>query len=232
LILNDNGGRSIHFDLLLPGEVAFSRTESFWLARGGVLNLNDVHPLHRLWQALPEEIRLSPNVYLATNSLQGPWWLLGWAERVPSVDEPLPAPLPPYRVLTGLVDSSGRTLTFHRAPSGEFTGAVTGVTDGADRRFRLGLTSTASGVRLSEVWLAHDPEYPDNLPAAPLARYDYSPRGELSAVYDRSGTQVRQFTYDDRHPGRMVAHQYAGRPQTTYRYDATGRVTEQHNPDG
>ncbi|MDK9364601.1 RHS repeat-associated core domain-containing protein [Lelliottia wanjuensis] len=232
LILNDNGGRSIHFDLLLPGEVAFSRTESFWLARGGVLNLNEVHPLHRLWQALPEDVRLSPNIYLATNSLQGPWWLLGWAERVPSVDEPLPAPLPPYRVLTGLVDNFGRTLTFHRAPSGEFAGSITGVTDGAGRRFRLGLTSTASGVRLSEVWLAHDPEYPGNLPVTPLTRYDYSPRGELSSVYDRSGTQVRQFTYDDRHPGRMVAHQYAGRPQTTYRYDATGRVTEQHNPDG
>ncbi|MCZ4676858.1 MULTISPECIES: DUF6531 domain-containing protein, partial [Citrobacter] len=36
LILNDNGGRSIHFEPLMPGETAFSRSESFWLARGGV----------------------------------------------------------------------------------------------------------------------------------------------------------------------------------------------------
>ncbi|EDS8862045.1 RHS repeat family protein, partial [Salmonella enterica subsp. salamae] len=33
LILNDNGGRSIHFAPLFPGETAFSRSESFWLAR-------------------------------------------------------------------------------------------------------------------------------------------------------------------------------------------------------
>ncbi|MGL3457323.1 RHS element protein, partial [Salmonella enterica] len=91
---------------------------------------------------------------------------------------------------------------------------------------------TDSGIRLEAVWLTHDPEYPDNLPAFPLARYTYTPRGELSAVYDRSDTPVRNFTYDDKHPGRMSAHQYAGRPQTTYRYDASGRVVEQYNPAG
>ncbi|WP_250381491.1 hypothetical protein, partial [Escherichia coli] len=45
-------------------------------------------------------LRLSPHRYLATNSPQGPWWVLGWCERVPEADEVLPAPLPPYRVLT------------------------------------------------------------------------------------------------------------------------------------
>ncbi|MCK8154636.1 type IV secretion protein Rhs, partial [Citrobacter amalonaticus] len=70
------------------------------------------------------------------------------------------------------------------------------------------------------------------LPAAPLARYDYSPRGELATVYDRSGTAVRHFTYDPPHPGRMVAHRYAGRPEIRYRYDIAGRVTEQRNPEG
>ncbi|MFL4171859.1 bacteriophage T4 gp5 trimerisation domain-containing protein, partial [Escherichia coli] len=25
-------------------------------------------------------IRLSPHLYLATNSAQGPWWILGWSE--------------------------------------------------------------------------------------------------------------------------------------------------------
>ena len=33
-------------------------------------------------------------------------------------------------------------------------------------------------------------------------------------------------------PGRMVAHHYAGRPEACYRYDDTGRVTEQVNPEG
>ncbi|ECC1695622.1 RHS repeat protein, partial [Salmonella enterica subsp. salamae] len=262
LILNDNGGRSIHFDPLFPGETAFSRSESFWLARGGVLKLHESNPLHTLWQTLPEDIRTSPHVYLATNRALGPWWVLGWSERVPEPDEVLPAPLPPYRVLTALVDNFGRTMVFHRAATGVVAGEITTVTDGAGRRFRLVLTTQAqraeqhrkqsvstkqppfpdtlpataygadNGIRLAEVWLAHDPEYPDNLPAAPLARYDYTPRGELAAVTDRSGTQVRTFGYDPQHPGRMVAHRHAGRPEIRYRYDAAGRVVEQRNPEG
>lgn len=264
LIINDDGGRSIHFEPLLPGETAFSRSESLWLTRGGVAELHESNVLHVLWQTLPEDLRLSPHLYLATNSAQGPWWILGWPERVPGAEEPLPAPLPPYRVLTGLADRFGRTQIFHRDADGEFAGNITAVTDGAGRRFRLALTSQAqraeaarkqatasgvrateypqkmplsgygadSGIRLEAVWLTHDPEYPENLPVLPLVRYTYTPRGELSAVYDRSDTQVRSFTYDDKHPGRMTAHQYAGRPQTTYRYDTSGRVVEQHTPAG
>ncbi|UKJ22847.1 DUF6531 domain-containing protein [Enterobacter mori] len=243
LILSDSGGRSIHFEHLLPGETAFSRSESLWLARGGTLKLHESNALHWLWQRLPEDIRLSPHIYLATSSAQGPWWILGWSERVPDVEETLPAPLPPYRVLTGLADRFGRTLTFHRALQGAFTGHITAVTDGAGRRFRLAMSTLPqtppvsgygpdSGVRLEAVWLVHDPEYPDNLPAEPLVRYAYTPRGELAAVYDRGGVQVRSFTYDDKHPGRMTAHGHAGRPQTTYRYDDAGRVVAQHNPEG
>ncbi|HAO1426419.1 TPA: RHS repeat protein, partial [Escherichia coli] len=192
-------------------------------------------------------------------------WLLGWCERVPEADEVLPAPLPPYRVLTGLVDRFGRTQTFHREAAGEFSGEITGVTDGAWRHFRLVLTTQAqraeearqqaisggtepsafpdtlpgyteygrdNGIRLSAVWLTHDPEYPENLPAAPLVRYGWTPRGELAAVYDRSNTQVRSFTYDDKYRGRMVAHRHTGRPEICYRYDSDGRVTEQLNPAG
>ncbi|MCV8747500.1 RHS element protein, partial [Escherichia coli] len=54
----------------------------------------------------------------------------------------------------------------------------------------------------------------------------------LAAVYDRSGKQVRSFTYDDKYRGRMVAHRRAGRPEIRYRYDSDGRVTEQINPAG
>ncbi len=153
-------------------------------------------------------------------------------------------------------------------------GAVTGVTDGAGRRFHLALTTQAqraeafrkqrasslsspasprsvsssqvfpdtlpagteygadNGIRLEAVWLTHDPAYPDEQPTAPLARYTYTAGGELRAVYDRSGTQVRGFAYDAEHAGRMVAHHYAGRPESRYRYDDTGRVTEQVNPEG
>ncbi|WP_435792810.1 RHS repeat-associated core domain-containing protein [Escherichia coli] len=265
LILSDNGGRSLYFEHLFPGEDGYSRSESLWLVRGGVAKLDEGHRLATLWQALPEELRLSPHRYLATNSPQGPWWLLGWCERVPEADEVLPAPLPPYRVLTGLVDRFGRTQTFHREAAGEFSGEITGVTDGAGRHFQLVLTTQAqraeearqqaisggtepsafpdtlpgyteygrdNGIRLSAVWLTHDPEYPENLPAAPLVRYGWTPRGELAAVYDRSNTQVRSFTYDDKYRGRMVAHRHTGRPEIRYRYDSDGRVTEQLNPAG
>ncbi|MFY1745539.1 DUF6531 domain-containing protein, partial [Escherichia coli] len=241
LVLNDNGGRSIHFEPLLPGEAVYSRSESMWLVRGGKAAQPDGHTLARLWGALPPDIRLSPHLYLATNSAQGPWWILGWSERVPGAEDVLPAPLPPYRVLTGLADRFGRTLTYRReaaaedvlpAPlppyrvltgladrfgrtltyrreaAGDLAGEITGVTDGAGREFRLVLTTQAQraeeartsslsssdssrplsaspfpdtlpgteygpdrGIRLSAVWLMHDPAYPESLPGAPLARY-------------------------------------------------------------
>ncbi|GCI40534.1 type IV secretion protein Rhs [Escherichia coli] len=188
--------------------------------RGGVAKLDEGHRLAALWQALPEELRLSPHRYLATNSPQGPWWVLGWCERVPEADEVLPAPLPPYRVLTGLVDRFGRTQTFHHEAAGEFSGEITGVTDGAGRHFRLVLTTQAqraeearqqaisggtepsafpdtlpgyteygrdNGIRLSAVWLTHDPEYPENLPAAPLVRYGWTPRRSLADALQQSG---------------------------------------------
>ena len=274
LILNDSGGRSIHFEPLFPGEISYSRSESFWLARGGVLKQHKGHPLARLWRALPEAVRLSPHTYMMAVSTTGQWLILSWPERVPGADEVLPPEPPAYRVLTGVVDGFGRTLTFHRAAEGDVAGAVTGVTDGAGRRFHLALTTQAqraeafrkqratslsspagprsassssafpdtlpagteygadNGIRLEAVWLTHDPAYPDEQPTAPLARYTYTASGELRAVYDRSGTQVRGFTYDAEHAGRMVAHHYAGRPESRYRYDDTGRVTEQVNPEG
>ncbi|EGK3327635.1 type IV secretion protein Rhs, partial [Escherichia coli] len=122
LILNDNGGRSIHFEPLLPGEAVYSRSESMWLVRGGKAAQPDGHTLARLWGALPPDIRLSPHLYLATNSAQGPWWILGWSERVPGAEDVLPAPLPPYRELTGLADRFGRTLTYRREAAGDLAG--------------------------------------------------------------------------------------------------------------
>ena len=49
LVLNDNGGRSIHFEPLLPGEAVCSRSESMWLVRGGKAAQPDGHTLARLW---------------------------------------------------------------------------------------------------------------------------------------------------------------------------------------
>ncbi len=62
---------------------------------------------------------------------------------VPGAEDVLPAPLPPYRVLTGLADRFGRTLTYRREAAGDLAGEITGVTDGAGREFRLVLTTQA-----------------------------------------------------------------------------------------
>ncbi len=170
---------------------------------------------------------------------------------MPGAEDVLPAPLPPYRVLTGLADRFGRTLTYRREAAGDLAGEITGVTDGAGREFRLVLTTQAQraeearkqrtaslsspdtprpslslsvprhtaryrirprqGYPPLAVWLMHDPAYPESLPGAPLARYTYTEAGELLAVYDRSGTQVRAFTYDAQHPGRMVGAPLCGK---------------------
>ncbi|MBF7977938.1 MULTISPECIES: RHS repeat-associated core domain-containing protein [Rahnella] len=246
LILNDNSRRSIHFHLLPPGQIAFSHSEKLWLARGGTGKQPDNHPLSPLWQALPEALRNSPHSYFVANDATGPWWILGCVQLPATAEDVLPRPLPSSRVLLGLSDRFGNQLNYHRDEEGEFAGQITGVTDSGGRRFRLELVTLRDfkpvlntawgpdcGVRLSAVWLTKDAAFPD-LPPKPLARYDYTPRGELKTVYDRAGETVRQF---DWHPepagtGLMVAHRYAGRPATRYVYDASGRVVSQVNPGG
>ncbi|RJT43194.1 RHS repeat-associated core domain-containing protein [Rahnella woolbedingensis] len=240
LILNDNGGRSLHFHLLPPGQIAFSNSEKLWLARGGVDKQSDAHPLSNLWQALPESLRNSPEDYFVANDATGPWWILGGVQP----PETSQNELPPFRELLGLSDRFGNTLRYHRDTQGEFAGKITGVTDSAGRRFRLELERLAdfkpalntgwgedSGVRLAAVWLAKDVSFPD-LPDKPLARYDYTPRGELKTVYDRAGEMVRRFDWHPDNTGLMIAHQYAGRPATSYVYDAAGKVISQANPGG
>jgi len=224
LILNDNGGRSIHFEPLLPGEAVYSRSESMWLVRGGKAAQPDGHTLARLWGALPPDIRLSPHLYLATNSAQGPWWILGWSERVPGAEDVLPAPLPPYRVLTGLADRFGRTLTYRREAAGDLAGEITGVTDGAGREFRLVLTTQAQRAeeaRTSSLSSSDSSRplsasaFPDTLPGT-----EYGPdRGiRLSAVWLMHET-VRSF-------GSMAGSNAAYKLTSTY--TPAGQLQSQH----
>lgn len=144
LILNDNGGRSIHFEPLFPGEISYSRSESFWLARGGVAEQHSSQPLSALWQVLPEDVRLSPHV-CGDKQPSGAVVDTQLAGRVPEADEVLPPPPPAYRVLTGVVDGFGRSLTFHHEAAGELAGEITGVTDGAGRRFHSADHTGAAG---------------------------------------------------------------------------------------
>ncbi|HIA7134764.1 TPA: RHS repeat-associated core domain-containing protein [Escherichia coli] len=249
LVLNDNGGRSIHFEPLLPGEAVYSRSESMWLVRGGKAAQPDGHTLAWLWGALPPDIRLSPHLYLATNSAQGPWWILGWSERVPGAEDVLPAPLPPYRVLTGLADRFGRTLTYRREAAGDLAGEITGVTDGAGREFRLVLTTQAQRAeeaRTSSLSssdssrpLSASP-FPDTLPGNRIAEdahyvYRYDEYGRLAEKTDRipegvirmHDERTHHYHYDSQHRLVFYTRIQHGEPQveSRYLYDPLGRRT-------
>ncbi len=239
LILNDDRGRSLHFEVLSPGEIGYSKSESLWLARGGAQSLIKDHTLSRLWSALPEKVRLSPHFYFICNDPVGPWWVLGYSlPWVPANQDVLPQPLPARRTLQSIADRFGRTLNCQRDASG----ALTGVVDGAGRCFRLEriqlplhafLSGSGwgadSGMRLSAVYLTHDPVLGE-VPETPLARYEYNQRGELVSVFDRAGHSVRQFEYHPQLAGRITTHRYAGRPPSCYEYDSAGRVISQTNP--
>ncbi|EFN8097502.1 RHS repeat protein, partial [Escherichia coli] len=203
LILNDSGGRSIHFEPLFPGEVSYSRSESFWLARGGVAEQHSSQPLSALWQVLPEDVRLSPHVYLATNSLQGPWWILSWPERVPGADEVLPPPPPAYRVLTGVVE----WLTYG---SGYLAGMKLGGTPlveyTRDRLHRETVRSFGSRAGSN---------------AAYELTSTYPPAGQLQSQHLNSLVYDRDYGWNDN--GDLV--RISGPRQTReYGYSATGRL--------
>lgn len=250
LILNDNGGRSIHFDPLMASEISYSKTENLWLARGGVKSLPEGHALSTLWLALPEELRLDIHFYFVANDPLGPLWGLGYnLPYVPADTDILPQPLPARRTLQCMTDRFGRALRYLRDGSGPVIDAVTGIEDGAGRYFRLELIQLSqnvlkksaanlhngrgndNGTRLAAVYLTVDPVYGD-VPGMPLARYEYNDRGELITVYDRAGHPVRHFEYHPQWFGRMTAHQHAGRPVTRYTYDTNGKVITQTNPEG
>ncbi|MBW9579659.1 RHS repeat protein [Escherichia coli] len=243
LILSDNGGRSLYFEHLFPGEDGYSRSESLWLVRGGVAKLDEGHRLAALWQALPEELRLSPHRYLATNSPQGPWWLLGWCERVPEADEVLPAPLPPYRVLTGLVDRFGRTQTFHREAEALLwqheTRHAYNAQGLANRCIPDSLPAVEwltygsgwlSGMKLGDTPLV---EYTrDRLHRETLrsfGRYElttaYTPAGQLQSQHLNSLLSDRDYTWNDN--GELIRIS-SPRQTRSYSYSTTGRLTGVH----
>ena len=60
LILSDNGGRSLYFEHLFPGEDGYSRSESLWLVRGGVLRLDEGLLIHPAAEGGEDPIREQP----------------------------------------------------------------------------------------------------------------------------------------------------------------------------
>lgn len=259
LIVHDGKGRSICFDPLAPGEVAYSASEHLWLVRGGserLLGEGHAQRVAQSYLALPLELRQGRDFILATSSALGPWWVLGpelgmaaGTKAAESTDPDTaasedPPGLDQRHVLLGLVDRFGHELRLFRHAKGEFKGLVNFIDDGAGRRYQLELQrcrpaqkaahgwGADAGIRLTAVYLKRDPTFDRQPPPEPLVRYEYSPRGELQAVHGRDGRIMRRFVYDPRHPGRMAGHSHAGRPTSRYTYDDQGRVIEQHNPEG
>ncbi len=253
LMLHDGKGRSIRFDPLEPGEVAFSASENLWLVRGGLLQLQRAgHPqrLAAAYAALPLELRQDPGFILATASALGPWWVFGpcagdACQLQQEGQDGQDSPLQGQRLrLLGQVDRFGHEhrLQYHR--SGELKGQIDTILDGAGRCYQLQLQrvhpgqgaahgwGADAGLRLVAIHLRSDPCFGGPLPQQPLVRYAYSQRGELTAVHGRDGQTMRCFSYDPQHPGRMVGLSHAGRPTSRYSYDAQGRVIGQHNPEG
>ncbi|QUJ00408.1 hypothetical protein KCP73_01445 [Salmonella enterica subsp. enterica] len=62
----------------VAGAIHTSRSESFWLARCGVLMPDKATPAAPDWQAR-KRYDLSPNTRTARTA-RGPWWVLGWPE--------------------------------------------------------------------------------------------------------------------------------------------------------
>jgi RHS repeat-associated protein len=244
LILNDTGGRSIHFEPLAPGEMSYSRSENLWIVRGGLERLDDnpVLPISRLalaWQGIKAEYRTNAAFFFAANSLLGPWWVFssGLGHESGSAIEGMRLPQ------QGLIDRFGCMQRCERALEGQpHPGALAGVHDGAGRHYRFELTvlpkainegeqgwGADSGLRLAAVHLQSDPLSLEEPPAEPLARYGYTPKGELASVHVR-GKQLRGFEYHPQLLGRMSAHSHAGRPPSSYVYNDEGKVISQSNP--
>lgn len=183
--------------------------------RGGKAAQPDGHTLARLWAALPPDIRLSPHLYLATNSAQGPWWILGWSERVPDVDEVLPAPLPPYRVLTGLADGFGRMLMYWREAAGDLTGEG----------------QTVHNPETGEMLWQHETKHgyndqglanrvtPDGLPPVEWLTYG---SGYLAGMKP-GGTPLVEYTRDRQH--RETARSFGSMAGSTAAYELTSTYT-------
>ncbi|WP_437597739.1 RHS repeat-associated core domain-containing protein [Escherichia coli] len=245
LILSDNGGRSLYFEHLFPGEDGYSRSESLWLVRGGVAKLDEGHRLAALWQALPEELRLSPHRYLATNSPQGPWWLLGWCERVTDISHISEG----HRVTVHYgYDSKGHLasehLTVHHPQTNELlwqheTRHAYNAQGLANRCIPDSLPAVEwltygsgwlSGMKLGDTPLV---EYTrDRLHRETLrsfGRYElttaYTPAGQLQSQHLNSLLSDRDYTWNDN--GELIRIS-SPRQTRSYSYSTTGRLTGVH----
>ena len=222
--LFDASGRSIAFEPIGPGAADYSPSENIHLLHGGPSILASGQD-HARWAAIPREW-LGDSRYLFLTGASRTVWVFGQAD-----DRRFE--------LIHFLDALGRRQTYLR----DRDLCLTGLIDGAGRRYRLSYQNVHdgrpelggwpadSGRRLVGVDLVEPPGDAGSR-AIPLVRYQYDGAGDLVGVTDRNGIRVREFAYYNH---RLVMHRERGGPEHRYLYenDAPGaRVVEQHNQHG
>ncbi|MCL2490569.1 MAG: DUF6531 domain-containing protein, partial [Propionibacteriaceae bacterium] len=240
LLLNDTVGRGIHFEPLAPGEITYSDSEDLWIVRGGLDRLDGASKLALAWQGIKPEYCTNPAFFFAANDPLGPWFVFSPNHQGQETGGDIKGQRLPQQ---GLIDRFGRMQRFERALPGQpDAGALVGVFDGAGRHFRLKLMTMPhvandgahgwgadSGLRLQAVYLRRGLSAGDQPPEL-LVRYGYTAKGELATVHGRGDALLRSFEYHPLLLGRMTAHSHAGRPPSSYTYNAEGKVVTQTNP--
>ncbi|MFN0939801.1 hypothetical protein, partial [Escherichia coli] len=125
-------------------------------------------------------------------------------------EDVLPAPLPPYRVLTGMADRFGRTLTYRREAAGDLAGMKLGGTPLVEyTRDRLHRETVRSFGSMAGSNAAYE------------LTSTYTPAGQLQSQHLNSLVYDRDYGWSDN--GDLV--RISGPRQTReYGYSATGRL--------
>ncbi|EOW5570980.1 TPA: DUF6531 domain-containing protein, partial [Escherichia coli] len=260
LVLNDNGGRSIHFEPLLPGEAVYSRSESMWLVRGGKAAQPDGHTLARLWGALPPD---TGRVVEQLNPAGLSYRYLYEQDRITVTDS-----LNRREVLHTEGGAGLKRVVKKELADGSVTrsgydaaGRLTAQTDAAGRRTEYGLNVVSGDItdittpdgRETKFYYNDGNQltavvYPDGLES----RREYDEPGRLVSETSRSGETVR-YRYDDAHSelpatttdatgstrqmtwsryGQLLAFTDCSGYQTRYEYDRFGQMTAVHREEG
>ncbi|MBL7363434.1 DUF6531 domain-containing protein, partial [Escherichia coli] len=237
LILNDNGGRSIHFEPLFPGEISYSRSESLWLARGGVAE--QVNP-----EGLDYRFEYGQDRVTITDSLnrrevlytEGEGGLKRVVKKEHADGSITRSEYDEAGRLKAQTDAAGRRTEYslHMA-----SGAVTAVTGPDGRTVRYGYNSQRQVTSVT---------YPDGLRSS----REYDEKGRLAAETSRSG-ETTSYSYDDpaselptgiqdatgstkqmawSRYGQLLAFTDCSGYTTRYEYDRYGQQIAVHREEG
>ncbi|WP_318153446.1 RHS repeat-associated core domain-containing protein [Halomonas sp. ML-15] len=217
-VIHDAQGRDITFGPLAAGQVRYSPTEQLWIRRGGEATHSD-HEEAR-WQALEETLRHDP-ARIVLSDASGLYYVFAPTQDSASVTWQLAQEL----------DRNGYATGYHWE-----AGLLVRVEDSAGRHYAFEYASLLpasehdSGQRLAGVRLVRDAD--GSAQDDWLARYAYSPEGDLIDVRHRHGEVVREFEWQDH---ILTAHRVPGGLEARYTWDRhtpQGRVIAQAESGG